>query len=157
MKVAGNEKPFLKEYCSREDMRFEWLNNVFLKYLDDWWKTTTDREGNFTKSEREKMFLSPSISVKSLIECVRFLLGEGVEYILTERFCQDVLEGYFGNQRKLGRRNDNPDINEFGYNDNTLRIQRYVSHSSGNTRGRFERKHAWVEVSDDPIPKLKRR
>ena len=73
-------------------MRFEWLNNVFLKNLNDWWKSSTDRPGNFTKSEREKMFLSQqtyiglATNVKSLIECVRFLQGEGVEYILTVRF-----------------------------------------------------------------------
>ena len=46
-------------------------------------------------------YIGLTISVKSLTECVRFLLGEGVEYIFTERFCQDVLAEYFGNQRRL--------------------------------------------------------
>ena len=27
-------KTFLKEYCSQGDKRFEWLNNVFLKYVN---------------------------------------------------------------------------------------------------------------------------
>ena len=74
------------------------------------------------------------ISCKSLIGCRKFLLDEGAEYILSERFCQDILEEYFGNQRKLGMRNENPDINQFGYNANTLRIQCNVSCTSGNTR-----------------------
>ena len=34
------------------------------------------------------------------------------------------IEEYFRSQRKLGRLNDNPDIKTFGYNNNTIRIQR---------------------------------
>ena len=96
------------------------------------------------------------ISCRSLIECVKFLLAEGVEYVLAERFCQDVLEEYFGNQRKLGNRNDNPDIHQFGYNANTLRIQRNISCTSGNTKGRYDNKRSWEDVSYDTIPKRKR-
>ena len=51
-----------------------------------------------------------------------------MEFVLTERFCQDPVEEYFGNQRGLGRRSDNPDLKTFGYNDNTIRIQRVVTH-----------------------------
>lgn len=79
-----------------------------------------------------------------------------MEYVLTERFCQDPVEEYFGNQRKLGRRNDNPDVQSFGYHDNTIRIQRTVSCQSGNTRGRKDRQRAWVEVTNDPLPVRKK-
>ena len=96
------------------------------------------------------------ISCNSLIGCRKFLLDEGAEYILSERFCQDILEEYFGNQRKLRMRNENPDINQFGYNTNTLRNQRNVSCTSGNTRGRYNGKHSWEEISDDIVPKRKR-
>ena len=48
------------------------------------------------------------ITVNSAIEATKFLLCEGMEFLLTERFCQAALEEYFGSQRKLGRRNDNP-------------------------------------------------
>ena len=74
-------------------------------------------------------------------------------YVLTERFFQDPLEDYFGNQRTLGRRSDNPDIQQFGYNNNAIRIQRNVSHASGNTRGRFNKKRAWENISEDKVPK----
>ena len=57
-----------------------------------------------------------------------------MEYVLTERFSQNALEEYFGNQRKIGRRYENPDAKGFGYNDNTIRIQRNVSHTSGNAK-----------------------
>lgn len=99
------------------------------------------------------------ITVYSVIEATKFLLGEGIEFVLTERFCQDPIEEYFGNQRKLGRRNDNPDIKTFGYNANTIRIQRAVAVQSGNTRGRKEKKRAWEQVTHDPLPsrKIKRK
>ena len=48
------------------------------------------------------------ITVNAVIEIRKFLLQEGIEYVLTEPFCQDSVEEYFGSQRKLGRRNDNP-------------------------------------------------
>lgn len=92
------------------------------------------------------------LTVYSAIEATQFLLQEGVEFVLTERFCQDSLEEYFGHQCKLGRRNDNPDIRAFGYNNNAIRIQRQVSCQSGNTRGRKDRTRAWEQVTDDPIP-----
>ena len=92
----------------------------------------------------------------SITEATKFLLSEGMEYVLTERFCQDPVEEYFGNQRKIGRRSDNPDVRMFGYNDNTIRIQRAVSCQSGNTRGRKDKDKAWVHVTDDPLPKRKK-
>ena len=80
-----------------------------------------------------------------------------MEFVLTERFCQDPVEEYFGNQRKLGRRSDNPDIHQFGYNANTIRIQRTVSCQSGNTRGRKDKKKAWEQVTEAKLPCRKRK
>ena len=97
------------------------------------------------------------ITTYSVIEATKFLLQEGMEYVLTERFFQDPIEEYFGSQRKIGRRSGNPDIKMFGYNDNTIHIQRSVSYQSGNTRGRKDRKKAWVEVTDEPLPKRKKK
>ena len=65
---------------------------------------------------------------------VKFLISEGCEFILTEMFCQDIVEENFGRQRGLGRRNDNPIIRGFGYNDNTLRIQRSCVPVESNTK-----------------------
>ena len=120
------------------------------------------RPGNFTQNAKHRMFLSwqtyegLQISAYSVVEATKFLLNEGMEYVLTERFCQDPLEEYFGNQRKLGRRNDNPDMKTFGYNNNTIRVQRAISCQSGNTRGRKDRDRSWVNVSNDPVPKRKK-
>ena len=42
------------------------------------------------------------VTVYSAIDAIKFLQAEGAEFVLPERFCQDPLEEYFGNQRKLG-------------------------------------------------------
>ena len=125
----------------------------FLQYLRHWKESTENRPGNFSQNARAKMFLSWqtyegfNITVHSAIEVVRFLLEEGMEFVLTERFCQDPLEEYFGKQRQLGRRSDNPDIHQFGYNSNTIRIVRSISCQSGNIKGRKDRKKAWEQVT----------
>ncbi|KAK3754384.1 hypothetical protein QZH41_002038 [Actinostola sp. cb2023] len=153
-------KPFLAPYRSVNDERFLWLNQ-FLEYLDQWKESTENRAGNFTQNAKNRMFISWQtfegfkITVYSAIEVTKFLLAEGMEYVLTERFCQDPVEEYFGNQRKLGRRSDNPDIKMFGYNDNTIRIQRAVSVQSGNTRGRKDKRKAWEQITEDPLPSRK--
>ena len=151
---------FSYEYVKSEYyffFRFEWLLS-FLDYLKVWKEGCANRQGNFDQNARSKMFISWQthegfkITVYSVIEATKFLLQEGMDFVLTERFCQDSLEEYFGNQRKLGRRNDNPDIRAFGYNNNSIRIQRQISCESGNTRGRKDRTRAWVQVNDDPVP-----
>ena len=48
----------------------------------------------------------------------KLLLVEGAEYILSEKFCQDPLEEYFGKQRMRLGCNDNPMLIE--YNSNAL-------------------------------------
>ena len=58
-----------------------------------------------------------TITANSLVEVTKFLLSEGFEYVLTKRFCEDLIEENFGYQRSRGRRADNPTVHDFGYND----------------------------------------
>ena len=112
-------KEFLAPYRDVNDHRFDWLTNDFLEYLRKWKQSIADRPGNFTANARDRMFLSWQtyeglrITVKSTIESVRFLLESGMPFVLTERFNQDVVEEYFGRQRQLGQRNDNPIMYQF--------------------------------------------
>ena len=62
--------------------------------------------------------------------------------MLTERFCQGVFEEYFGRQQGIGRRNDNPTVFQFSYNDNIIRMQRLVINFTENTRGKYKNKRA---------------
>ena len=153
---------FIKPYESPDDERFAWLVDVFLKYLNDWKQSTLDRPGSFSADERGKMFLSQQtyeglkIAVHSHIEAIQFLLKEGFQYVLSERFMQDVLEDYFGHQRSKGGRSDNPTAQQFGYNDLTIAAQRDIaSVIRGNVGGRYEKKK-WVKVSDEPVHKRKK-
>ena len=151
-----------KPYTSVEDTQFQWLMDVFLQYLDMWKKSTLEREGKYSPDARGKMFLSLQtyeglvISVHSLVEAIKFLLTNGFEYVLSERFMQDVLEDYFGHQRSKGRRADNPNAMEFGYNDLAIAVQRDIAPVvRGNVGGRYEKKK-WFAVSEEPVHKRKK-
>ena len=96
-------KDALKPYTSIDDERLQWLENTFLKYLEDWKKSIVDRPGEFSKTDRQKMFLSLQtyeglqMTAYSVIEVTKFLLSKGMmAFVLTNRFNQDVVEEYFG-------------------------------------------------------------
>ena len=125
-----------------DDERFNWVQNVFLDYLKNWKWSVDTREG-FSDDEKGCMFLSMQtynglkITVTSAITITKFLLSEGFEFVLTERFCQDDVEEYFGLQRAQGRRSDNPTAAEFGYNDLRIATLRDIAPQSvqGNVSG----------------------
>ena len=107
-----------------------WYQNVFLKSFREWLNSVQQRQGNVIKDVGQKMFISWQTyeglkkSVNSIIEATQFLLWHQVKYVLTERFCQDPLENWFGRQRSLGSRKDNPSMADFGYNNNAIRNQK---------------------------------
>ena len=154
--------PLIKPYTSADDERLSWLLNVFLEYLNSWKNNIATQPGTFSADERGKMFLSPQtyegfkISVYSHVEAIQFLLEKGFQYVLTERFMQDVLEDYFGHQRSKGARSDNPTAQQFGYNDLTIASQRDIAPViRGNVGGRYE-KTKWYKVSEEPVHKRKK-
>ena len=75
------------------------------------------------------------ITVNSIIEAVEFVLQHEVSYVLTKHLCQDPLENYFGHQRALGARKDNPSLWNFGFNDNVIRNQKVFRPIAVNVRG----------------------
>lgn len=80
------------------------------------------------------------IIVTSFLEVGPILLATPeVKFLLTERFCQDPLESYFGDQRSRGRRSANPNVQQFGITANILRVSGGPGLSKverGNVRGR---------------------
>ena len=72
------------------------------------------------------------ITTFSIINLIKYLLSNGVSHVLTERFCQDSLENYFG-QQAMGRR-DNSNVRTFGYQDNTIRLSKVFRPIAGNCR-----------------------
>ena len=101
----------------------------FLAYLANWKDSINKRVGDFTPTDRNNMFLSQQtyeglqMTVYSIKEVVPFLLENGLEYVLSEKFCQDDLENYFGRQRAIQRRRDNPDVRATLRNDNIIKCQ----------------------------------
>ena len=88
------------------------------------------------------------ITVYSAIELLKFLIMHKVSYVLTERFCQDPLENYFGKQRSSGAYKDNPALYDFGYNDTTIRKQKVFKPATGNV---FD-EHINFERDTKPVP-----
>ena len=72
------------------------------------------------------------ITVHSTIELIKYLLSQNASYVFAERFCQDPVENNFGQQRSIGRREDNPSLRDFGYNDNTIRTTKVFRPIAGN-------------------------
>ena len=99
-------KDDLLPYTDRNDERFNFLNE-FLRYLEQWKTSVQTRPGNFNASERAKMFLTHQtykelvMTIKSFPEAARYLLDNGVKYVLSNKFCQDPLEEHFGRHRSL--------------------------------------------------------
>ena len=89
---------------TKNDFRFDWLQNTF----NNWKHSILQRPGNFTASAKEKIFTSRQthegiqITGYSVTETTRYSLKEGLQFVLTECFCQDVLEQYFGRQWGIG-------------------------------------------------------
>ena len=83
--------------------------------------------------------------------CTRFMWNSGM-FILWSHICQDDLENYFGRQRAIGLRRDNPSLKDVGYNDNTIKSQFSVQHIAGNVTAGSK-----FNINDDqPLLKRKR-
>ena len=99
------------------------------------------------------------ITAFSMIECIRFLLRSGMQYVLTEKFTQDNLELYIGLQRACGYWSFNPTLYQFVYNDNGIRMKGSLSKTrmEGNTKdGQEKGKYSWCAVDDEKLPKRKK-
>ena len=150
-------KPFLRPYDKEDDPRFEWLDS-FIQYLDDWKSSIDDRKGAFTQTDKNNMFLSYQtyhglkMTIYSIKEVVPFLLKNGFDYVLSERFCQDDVENYFGRQRAIGRRKDNPNVRDTLYGDNIIKSQFDISPIQGNVQCSEQK-----EIDSTPLKKRKSR
>ena len=153
------KKPNLRPYESPDDIRFEWLD-TFLQYFNRWKESIEARnDTNYSANARSNMFISwqtyegLQITVHSFKEVCKYLLHNGVKFILSERFCQDDLENYFGRQRAIGSRKDNPSVKDVGYNDNTIKSQFSIRPIAGNVHGNGNKFNI---IDETPLPKRKK-
>ena len=89
------------------------------------------------------------ITVHSIILAVRFVLQHYGKFVLTERFCQDPLENYFGQQRAIGARKDNPSICDFKFNNNSIRNQKILQPIAGNV---CEKDIGMADFTNEALP-----
>ena len=81
-----NTKECINKYIN--DERFDWLKNTFLLYFADWKNNIETRSGKYFAIEKSRMFIAHqthegiTMTDTSLIECVQFLLGRGLPYVL---------------------------------------------------------------------------
>ncbi len=93
-------------------------------------------------------------TVYSFVEMTRYLLKQkpGL-FILSERFNQDPLESFFGQQRARGGRCDNPNVKRFLENSQAIRVQRSLA--IGSSRNVKKRK-APLDIEELSKPLRKR-
>ncbi|KAK7112314.1 uncharacterized protein [Littorina saxatilis] len=160
--AAEKKKPDLRPYTHKDDPRFEFFDE-FLTYLNEWKASVLTRQGNFTQIEKSKMFLTHQtfkglvMTIKSFKEVVPFLFDNGVDFVLSNKFCQDPLEAHFGRHRGFDQRSDNPTLHVFGYQENKIRLQRSLAMiitPKGNVEKK-KRKNEPVVISTSPLKKRK--
>ena len=157
-------KPFLKPYTSVTDERFAWIIDVFLKYLSYWKTSINNRNVKFTSKVCDAMFISNQtykglrITCLSMVDIIKYLLHSGIPYVLTERLCQDDLENYFGRQRAIGGRKDNPTLRDFGYSDNIIRNTQATRSIVGNVSSSCQLGLGNINnIDSTPVPCRKRK
>lgn len=74
------------------------------------------------------------IRTRSSIDSIKYLLNHQVKFVLTEHFCQDPLENYFGRQKSIRRRRVNSNLRTFRSQDNAIYSSKTFRFISGNSR-----------------------
>ncbi|CAG2199465.1 THAP9 [Mytilus edulis] len=113
----NKRNPNLEPFTGGDDPRLNSLKSTFLDYLKEWKQSVMQRP-NLTPSQKLSMQLSAQtiagvkISINSITECVKFMLDQGADFVLTYNFKQDPLKQHFGHYRHKGGANNNPSVYE---------------------------------------------
>ena len=94
------------------------------------------------------------MTILSLQGVVPYRLTKGLRYVLSEKFCRDDVENYFGRQRAIGTRKDNLNVKDTRYAENTIKSQ-----FSGRPVGGGDVLPGalkWNSIDDAPLPKRKK-
>ena len=68
-----------------------------------------------------------------MIELIPYIISQAPgSYVLTKRISQDLTEAFFGQTRKIGRRNKTPDISQYSENLSMTTWQKYVCQIKGS-------------------------
>ena len=70
------------------DPRLIWLETTFLEWLLQWKKKVTNSKQFLTEETYEAVVLT----TKSTVACIRYLLRQGFNFVLTRKFSTDKIE-----------------------------------------------------------------
>lgn len=93
-------------FYSKDDERLRWLEEVFLKWLSEWRKSVPNKN-NFLSDETYEAIV---LTCKSTASCIRHLLDQGFNYVLTRKFSTDDIERAHGAIRHHCGSNDHPHV-----------------------------------------------
>ena len=153
---VAKRNPDLSVFSYVDDPRLQWLESVFLGYFETWKSSVDERPGVYSESDKARMQLSHqtikgfTITTKSIVECIKFMLSKGARFVMTAHFNQDPLEQLFGHVRHKGGSNQNPTVYEAINSINTLRAVNIhgLAPKCGNTSN-----HESVHLDQTPVPR----
>ena len=80
----------------------------------------------------------------------------GAQFLYGERFCQDDLEEFFAKQRSRGRRSDNPTVQQFLHNTQSIVAGKSLSYGFCSNLQKRKSTHS-IEELNAPLKKRQRR
>ena len=98
--------PDTMHYFSISDDRLTWLETEFITYPNKWRVQCTNRK---IQCLGDETFDALVLTTSSTVLSIKYLLNEGVQYVLTRKFSSDDVESFFGFVRHMGGRNDTTD------------------------------------------------
>jgi len=92
-----------------------------------------------------------------MVAIVKFLLSQGMKYVLKECFNQDTVEVLFAQQRARGGRCDNPSVKQFLCNTQAIMVQKSLAlGGSSNISSRKRSNPFETSLLSRPMPKYRR-
>lgn len=90
----------------------------------------------------------------SFTEMIEILLSgtDDRRFVLTDRFNQDPVEIYFGQQRSRGHRNDNPSVQQYMKNCQAIIVQKSLA-LGGSSNISKRKRDAELSPLCQPLPK----
>ena len=80
-------------------------------------------------------------------------LQDGMSFVLTERFNQDPVEIFFGQQQSRGNRNDNPSVTQFLQNTQALIVHKSLALGGSSNISKKRNDPLTLSPLSRPLPK----
>ncbi|XP_034252560.1 uncharacterized protein LOC117652036 [Thrips palmi] len=154
-----DKEPFFDE----NDSRLSFLEKDVLNYFEDWKSEVTERPGEYTEADRNKMIISHQalgalqITIKSITSAIRYMLQVGAPCVGARVFNQDPAEQYFAKLRRKQGDGNNPLVKNVLDSRLSLVAQGHVASTSTSSKGNVqgEKRKGEIEVDSSPLPSRK--